>query len=87
MGRLDEDYALLLENVSTVQAGLASNLLESAGIPSFTDDLTQLVSAYIATSFAARVRLFVRHEDLDKAQVLLEKVWEEGGDEEPAGEV
>ncbi|MCZ6598507.1 MAG: DUF2007 domain-containing protein [Planctomycetota bacterium] len=76
MGRLDEDYALLLDNVDSIQANLARNLLDSAGIPSFADELTPHVPGYFAMGFTARMRVFVRHEDVEKAQLLLDKVWD-----------
>lgn len=74
---MDADFALLLEGVNKVQADLAKNLLDAAGIPSLQKgpdfDVAELGRA--AHDMIRGVDVYVPRSALERAQVLLEEAW------------
>lgn len=77
MGRNDEDFALLLDGINTVEANLAHGLLEGARIPSLRHgpdfDVAELGRA--AHDNLRGTSLFVPREALERAVAVLEAAW------------
>ncbi|GEM_PF-1448905 len=85
MKSYDEEFAVLLEGINGIQAGMASSLLESAGIPSMQHgpdfDVAEFGGA--AHAMLRGTNLLVPPSALERArQVLAQAGWGEGLDEQ-----
>ncbi len=75
MRRFDEEYAVLLEGINGIEAGMASSVLEVEGIPSMKHgpdfDVGEFGSA--AHDMLRGTALLVPHSALERARELLEQ--------------
>jgi len=73
----DDDFALLLEGVNTIEAGLAKNLLETAGIPSMTQgpDFDMAEMGRAAHDMVRGQDLYVPAAALERARAVLDEAW------------
>lgn len=77
MNDLSKDFALLLDTVDAVRADLASNLLDSAGIPNLQHspdfDVAELgVAAHAAVR---GVSVYVPKPAFESARAILQEAW------------
>jgi hypothetical protein len=74
MKRFDEEFAVLLEGINGLQAGMAASLLKDAGIPSMQHgpdfDVAEFGSA--AHSMLRGTSLLVSHSALMRAKKVLD---------------
>jgi hypothetical protein len=93
MKRFDEEFAVLLEGINGMQAGMAASLLEDVGIPTMQHgpdfDVAELGSA--THSMLRGTSLLVPHSALTRAKKVLDDAgWgvaldaDEDGSESPA---
>ena len=77
VGRLKNDYALVLKAGNTVQADLARNLFTEAGIPCLVHgpdfDIAELGIA--AHNMLRGTNVYVPHELRNRAREVLEAAW------------
>jgi hypothetical protein len=82
MGKITDDYALLLAAPSMTEVELAEGLLREAGIPFITHgldrDLAELGTVVHDT--VARPDLYVPKAALDKARAVLREAWGDDAD-------
>ena len=86
MTSIEEEFAVLLDTVDPISAGLAAGLLEEARIPSTTGgpdfDIAELGTA--AHNVTRGVTVLVPKTGFDRARALLDQAWGPGAVEAPA---
>ncbi|HVS11336.1 MAG TPA: DUF2007 domain-containing protein [Planctomycetota bacterium] len=77
MGRLKDDYALVLKAGNTIQADLARNLFTEAGIPCLVHgpDFDVAEMGIAAHNMARGTNLYVPHGLREQAREVLQAAW------------
>lgn len=85
MGRIADDYAILLDSTSQVEAQLAQGLLTEAGIPCLLHgpDFDRVELGYTVHGTAFGVSVYVPQAALEQARAVLREAWPEGVGEDP----
>lgn len=77
MDRMDEEFAVLLEDIPGIEADMAKNLLQEAGIPCLLhgQDFDVAELGHAAHSAVRGRTVLVPKTALERARSLLEQAW------------
>ena len=82
MGRTDEEFAVVAEGLNRVEADMAKNVLEEAGIPSMIHqpDFDFVEIGRAAHDMVRGTKVLVPHAAVEKARKVLDAVWGQAED-------